>query len=353
MDAVVAIPFARLRLKKKAFLFAVGKLVNIALLVGLNLYFLYLAYDEKIGIGYVLIANLVANLFYLFFFGKSLLSWRPAFDNGISRSMLSYGYPIMITGLAGMTNEMFSRVTLEEWLPPGFYGEKGAEYALGVFGACYKLAMLMSLAVTAFRYAAEPFFFSNASDKTSPQLFARVNHYFVIVCCVLLLTVSINLDIFKHFLKNPEYWTGLHIVPILLLAYLFLGVYYNFSVWFKLTDRTYWGTIISIGGAVITIVANYILIPKFGYTGSSWATLICYSFMTIWCYIQGQKYLPIPYNLKVSAAYVIGTILLVYAVNAIELPNAWLASTFHIAVVLVFVFMIFLVERKEFKQSLH
>ncbi len=349
-DAMVAIPFARLRLQKKSVLFAVGKISNILILVGLNLYLLKVVYDASIGIGYVLIANLLANLFYILFFGKILLSWRPRIQKDISSALFTYGYPIMITGLAGMTNEMFSRVMLEEWLPPGFYEDKSSEFALGVFGACYKLAVLMSLAVTAFRYAAEPFFFSNASDKTSPELFARVNHYFVIVCCVILLGVGINLDIFKYFLGNPEYWEGLHIVPILLLAYLFLGVYFNFSVWFKLTDRTYWGTIIAIIGAVITIVGNYVLIPLYGYEGSSVATLLCYFLMTGICYVVGQKYYPIPYGLTKSAAYIIATTITVYLVNSIEISNAWLALSFHAAVIAVFLLIVFIFERGELRK---
>src|SRR5690606_32676600 len=152
----------------------------------------------------------------------------------------------------------------------------------------YKLAVLMNLAIQAFRYAAEPFFFSNASEKNSPQLFARVNHYFVIVCCIILLGVSVNLDILKYFLVSEDYWVGLHVVPILLLAYLFLGVYYNISVWFKLTDQTYYGTMITLVGVVVTFVANYYLIPVSGYVGSSIAALLCYFVMAVICYFMGQ-----------------------------------------------------------------
>lgn len=351
MDAIVAIPFARLRLLKKPVRFAAGKLVNIGLLVGLNVYFLLFAFDPEVGVAYVFIANLVANAFYLFFFAPELLSWRPSYDKQISPAMIRYGYPVMLTGLAGMTNEMFSRLTLEAWLPEGFYPGKSSDYALGVFGACYKLAMLMSLAVTAFRYAAEPFFFSNASDKQSPELFARINHYFVIVCCFILLAVSINLDILKYFLGDPSYWEGLHIVPILLLAYLFLGVYYNFSVWFKLTDRTYWGTIITVIGAVITIVANYLLIPSYGYVGSSWATLICYFSMTVLCYQLGRRYYPIPYDVGVNLVYIVVTTLCVYLVSDVSISDPWLASTFHLSVVVVFVLVVFFLEKKQFRQS--
>jgi O-antigen/teichoic acid export membrane protein len=349
IDAVVAIPFARLRYLKKPKQFAVGRLINIVILVALNIYLLKFA-PFKPDIAYIVVANLIANAFYIFFFLKTLISWRPQYDKEISPQMFSYAYPIMITGLAGMTNEMFSRVTLKLWLPENFYPGKSSDYALGIFGAAYKFAMLMNLAIQAFRYAAEPFFFSNASEKNSPQLFARVNHYFIIVCCVLLLGASINLDILKYFLGDKEYWEGLHIVPVLLLAYLFLGVYYNISVWFKLTDKTYFGTIITLAGAVITVVANYILIPIAGYEGSTWAALLCYFTMTIACYALGQKYYPIPYRVGIGLAYIFGTTLLAYIVNSITISNPVASTAFHFAVMIVYLVVIYLLERKELQQ---
>ena len=347
IDAIAAIPFARLRLQKKALRFATGKLINIAILVVLNVYFLKWSDTLEPDVSLVVLANLLANAFYLFFFGRYLLSWRPAYDKTISPAMYSYAYPIMLTGLAGMTNEMFSRITLGKWLPEGFYPGRSQEYALGIFGACYKLAVLMNLAITAFRYAAEPFFFSNASEKNSPQLFARVNHYFVLVCCVILLGVSINLDILKYFLGDPAYWEGLHIVPILLLAYLFLGMYYNFSVWFKLTDKTYYGTIITIIGMIITIGANYILIPFWGYEGSAVAALLCYAGMTAICYLLGQRFYPIPYAVVKALLYIGVTLILVYAVNALHFESQVLATTFHMAVVIAYLIVIYLIEGKD------
>jgi O-antigen/teichoic acid export membrane protein len=350
IDAVVAIPFARLRLQKKALQFAVGKLVNVFILIILSIYFLKVAYDPSVGVGYIVLANLFANAFYLLFFVKTLLRWRPAIDPGITPSMLTYAYPIMITGLAGMTNEMFSRQTLDWWLPENFYPGQSPKYALGIFSACYKFAVLMNLVITAFRYAAEPFFFSNASDKQSPQLFARINHYFVIVCCILLLGVSINLDILKHpFLANSEYWQGLFIVPVLLLGYLFNGVYYNLSVWFKLTDKTYYATIITIIGVVITIAGNYFLIPVAGYMGSSIATLLCFFVMTVICYALGQKYYPIPYNVAGGFAYIILTTLIVYSVNLISIENQWAATGFHSLVMLIYLSVVYLIEKKDLR----
>ncbi len=347
IDSAVAIPFARLRLQKKPLKFALGRILNILILVGLNVYFLKFAYDASIGVAFVFIANLAANMFYLFFFFKTLISWRPAYEKEISSSMFSYGYPIMLTGLAGMTNENFSRLTLKWWLPENFYPGKTSEFALGVFSACYKFSMIMNLVVIAFRYAAEPFFFSNASDKNSPQLFAKVNHYFVIVCCFILLGVSINLDILKYFLGNEVYWEGLSIVPILLLGYLFLGVYYNISVWFKLIDKTYYGTIITAGGALVTFAANYILIPKLGYVGSSWATLIVFFSMTTVCYFLGQKFYPIPYRVLKDVGYILVTSFLVYATNQVVIESQWIATGFHGLVLATFALLTYMMERKE------
>jgi O-antigen/teichoic acid export membrane protein len=347
IDAIVAIPFARLRLQKKSVLFAVGKLVNVAIVVALNVYFLKIAFSNP-DVSVVIIANLIANAFYILFFIKVLLSWRPAYDKELSPPMISYAYPVMITGLAGVTNEMFSRTMLDEWLPKNFYENQSNDYALGIFGACYKLAMLMNLSIQAFRYAAEPFFFTNAAEKNSPQLFARVNHYFIIVCSFILLAVSINLDLFKYFLQDDAYWQGINIVPVLLLANLILGVYYNFSAWFKLTDKTHYGTIITFIGLFVTIVANYILIPIAGYMGSSWASLFCYSFMAVICYVLGQKYYRIPYKIGKGISYVAVTVAIVYGVNTISFENQLVATAFHGLVLAAYLFVIYLIERKHF-----
>jgi len=350
IDAVVAIPFARLRLQRKPVKFAIGRITNIALLMLLNVYFLKVIYQPSMGVGYVVLANLLANAFYLIYFSKSLLSWRPRFNRSISMAMLSYGYPVMLMGLAGMTNEMFSRQTLDWWLPADFYPDQSPAHALGVFSASYKLAMLMGLTVQAFRYAAEPFFFSNAVDKNSPLLFARVNHYFIIVCCVLLLGAGINLDILKYFLGNATYWEGLNVVPILLLSYLFLGVYYNLTVWFKLTDKTYFGTFITVGGAILTVVANYVLIPRLGYVGSSLASLLCYFSMTVVCYLLGQKYFPIPYGVGKSMAYIVFTTALVYAVNNIFIENIWGAMAFHGLIIGIYLGIVYALEKTAFRR---
>jgi O-antigen/teichoic acid export membrane protein len=345
IDAIVAIPFAQLRLEKKPVLFAAAKISNVLVLVGLNYYFLKLNFQPAIGIGYVFMANLIANSFFILFFIKTLLVWRPTWDKSISPQMFRYAYPVMITGVAGMINEMFSRSMLDWWLPENFYAGVTRKEAGGIFGACYKLSVFMSLAIQAFRYAAEPFFFSNAHDKNSPALFAKINHYFVITCCIVLLGIGINLDIFKYFIGDI-FWYGLSIVPVLLLAYLFLGIYYNMSVWFKLTDKTYWGTIITVVGAGVTIAGNFILIPIIGFMGSALAALLCYSLMTVLCYAVGQRNYPIPYWITRDAGYILFSYSVVLLVNQIEISNQWLATTFHATVILFFLLFIYLAERK-------
>ncbi|MGC3947452.1 MAG: polysaccharide biosynthesis C-terminal domain-containing protein, partial [Chryseolinea sp.] len=335
VDAIVSIPFARLRLQRKGTQFALYRIINIFVLIGLNVYFLKFAFDPSVGINYIFIANMIANFLYIAFFFRVLIQWRPVYDPILSPRIFTYAYPVMITGLAGMTNEMFSRLTLDEWLPPNFYKGRSSEYAVGVFGACYKFGMFMNLTVQAFRYAAEPFFFSNASDKNSPVLFAKVNHYFIVVCSIILLGVSINMDLIKYFLGDPAYFEGIGIVPILLLGFLFLGVYYNISVWFKLTDRTYFGTIITIGGAIVTVLGNYFLIPRLGYFGSSWAMLMCYFSMTAACYIMGQRYYPVPYKVIPDMAYIVITALLVWFVNRMDFDSQVLNTAFHFGVIVI------------------
>lgn len=298
IDALVAIPFARMRLQQKSKAFAVLKITNVLLLIAPNLYLAYLKKSAAAmpGIEFIFIVNALANAVFLLYFFKDLIQWRPLLSKELTPKMLSYSYPLVITGLAGMTNEMFSRISLDNWLPPDFYEGKTAKYMQGVFAACYKFSVFMSIAVQAFRFAAEPFFFSKAADKNSPALFARVNHYFVVITTVILVSISLNLGWLKYFV-DAESWQGLNMVPILLLGYLFLGIYYNMSVWFKITDRTHYGTLITAAGAIITIGANYWLIPLYGIMGSSVATALCYFSMTVACYLTGQRYFPVPYSI--------------------------------------------------------
>lgn len=371
IDGVVALPFAKLRLEKRPLRFALAKIINVLILVGLNLYFFVISpwlisgevtfdikrlfeatqSEHRYGIGYVFLANLTANAFYLLYFVKTLWNWRPAFDKAVFRVMLIYAYPVMVTGLAGMTNEMFSRWTLEWWLPDNFYKGKNSMYAIGVFSAAYKYAVIMSLTIQAFRFAAEPFFFSNAQEKNSRELFARVNHFFVIVTSFILLAVTINLDLLKFLVGGESYYEGLAAVPILLAGYLFLGVYYNFSVWFKLTDKTYYGTFITLGGALITVSLNFLLIPLFGYMGSSWASLACYLGMATACYVLGQKHYPIPYKLAAGTGYLLFALMLMGVSAQIIFDSPWMNHAFHGLLLVLFAGTAYLLEYLKLKYT--
>ncbi len=351
IDALVAIPFARLRLNNQPVKFASAKIINVLLLIALNYYFLKVAYNPSVNVGYVFLANLLANAFFILFLLKDLVAWRPAIDKTVTPAMFRYAFPVMITGLAAMYNEMFSRYTIDWWLPDHFYPSLTAEQAGGVFGAYFKFAVFMNLGIQAFRYAAEPFFFTHAADKNSPALFAKVNHYFIVTCCVVLLGVSINLDVFQYFM-GKAFWhpAGRAMVPVLLLGYLMLGVYYNFSVWYKLTDRTHYGTIITVTGAFITLLVNYLLIPQYGFVGSSWATLLCYGSMAAMCYGWGQKYYPIPYPIVKGLAYIVVTMGIIVLVNQVMIVNPWLAFGFHAAVFMAFLTTVYFIERPDFNK---
>ena len=348
VDAAVAIPFAQMRSQKKAVRFVSYKLVNIALLIGLNFYLLLYAGYESPGIGLVFLANFLANAVYLIFFFKSLISWKPIFDRKVSPQIFSYSYPLVFTGLAGMTNEMFSRIAIDNWLPNDFYPGKSSKYVQGIFSACYRFSVFMSLVVQAFRFAAEPFFFSKASDKNSPALFAKVNNYFILIACTCMVGICLNMEWIQYFI-GPKYREGLaeglSIVPVLLMGYIFLGIYYNISAWFKVTDRTHVGTIITVFGAAITIGLNYWLIPLYGIMGSACVTLICYACMAALCYIIGQRYYPMPYSIGKDIMTLIITTAIVWANYQIEIANQVLSiglrGGFSVLIALIVYFIIF------------
>lgn len=342
LDAIVAIPFAKIRLLNKIYLFAGAKISSIFLNIFFNLFFLLLCplimnegwlsslyplvkafYNLNHQIEYVFVANLLSNLAYLPFLIPTFRGLRFTINIKYLKEMLVYAVPILVMGIAGTINDMFSRLMLKELLPHNFYPGKSSETALGIFGASFKMAVFMTLAIQAFRFASEPFFFSNAQDKNSPLLFARVMKYFVLVCMVIFLFVSVNVGWLSDFLiRREEYKEGLIIVPVLLLANVFMGIYFNLSIWYKLTDKTYFGTYIAIFGALITILANLILIPLYGYYGSVWANLMCYFSMAATSYFLGQKYYPINYPIFSIGAFMALAIVLYVTLNTFNLIGA-------------------------------
>lgn len=321
LDAISALPFARLRAEEKAWRFAGIKMAEILMAIALNLLFLLgwpkaaalwpgspIAewYDPAIGVGYIFLANLLASGFKMLLLLPQFRGFRFREGFQVIRPMLAYSLPMVVIGFAGMINEMLDRAILKYLLP---YSLEENLRILGIYGACYKLSILMTLFVQAFRYAGEPFFFAYAGRADAQRAYALVLKYFVIFCVFIFLLVTLYLDGFKYFI-GPEYREGLDVVPILLMANLFLGVYVNLSVWYKLTDRTGLGAWVSASAAILTIGLNFWWIPILGYRGAAWAHLACYGSMAAASYILGRFYYPIPYPvLRIGGYLLFGLVL--------------------------------------------
>jgi O-antigen/teichoic acid export membrane protein len=238
-----------------------------------------------------------------------------------------------------------------KWMLYDKIGDEATMAQLGVYGACYKLSIIITLFIQAFRYAAEPFFFAHEKEKDSLQTYSKIMTYFVIVCASIFLGVLLYLDVVKYFIDR-EYWEGLKVVPILMAANIFLGMYYNQSIWYKLSGKTKWGAYLGVFGALITIGLNLLWIPVLGYVGSAWATLICYASMMLASYLLGQKYYPIPYNVKRILLYLLGA-LVVYLISIyLPYPNVWVMYAANSLLFLLFLTMVFLLERKDLRAVL-
>lgn len=342
VDAFVSIPFANLRLHDKAVKFVTFKLLNIGLNIGLNLFFLLYCpsafkanpnawfsffYNPNFGIEYIFISNLIASLFTLLIFLPDLLRVKWQFNAALLRQILRYSAPLMLAGLAGMVNESLDRILLKHFLLVPEHVLNAGEYVMaqiGIYGANYKLAILMTLFIQTFRYAVEPFFFKQAQYADAKQKYALVMNYFVVFGLLIFLGITLFIDIVKFFI-DVTYHQGLQIVPILLVANLFLGVIFNLSVWYKLTNRTLYGAALALFGAAVTIAFNLMLIPKMGYIGSAWATLICYSGMMVVSYFLGQRFYKINYAVLKLSAYFAFALFLFFADNLLHFSSKWLA----------------------------
>ena len=332
LDAISSISFASLREQNKALRFSSIRLLNIFVNIGFNIYFI--VYKE-FGIEYIFISNLISSVVTILLLLPEMLKSVWVFDKKLWNKMSVYALPLLIAGLAGITNETIDRILLKHLLP----NPEISATELGLYGAFYKLSILMTLFIQTFRFAAEPFFFAQANNKNSKTVYADVMKYFTIIMAVIFLGVSIFYDIIKGFLGS-EYHDerGFLVVSILLLANLFLGIYYNLSIWYKLTEKTKYGAYLSLFGAIITLILNFILIPKIGFVGSAWATLICYFSMTVASYYIGKKHFPIPYQVKRIGLYLfnmLGIYLVIYFVPENIFFNSLLLLGFIIFVYLL------------------
>ncbi|MHB1920725.1 MAG: oligosaccharide flippase family protein [Chitinophagaceae bacterium] len=309
-DTLTVIPFAQLRLSNRPIKYATLKFINILINVLGNIFFLSICpylihhghpgilrfYRPDWGAQYIFISNFVASAVTLLLLLPEMVKIPWEFDFTFWKKMIFYAWPLIISGLAGMVNETLDRsVFLPHFLP---FPEAKKHYLIGIYGANYKLSILITLFIQAFRMGAEPFFFQQYGKEDAPKLYARVLKYFVMIISVLFLMVAMYLNIWKYFAHGKEFWQGLYIVPVLLLANMFLGIYYNLTIWFKLTNNTRIGAIITIITAILAIILNIWWIPIWGYYGSALATMVCYFVQMTICYLLGQQFYPIPYPVK-------------------------------------------------------
>lgn len=366
LDALSAVPFARLREMNKARRFALLKSVNIALQLGFNLFFIALCpwidknvengfvrdilhqfYNPSIRVGYIFISNLLATVITLLLLIPDILKIKLYFDKKLWKQMLKYALPIMIWGMAGIVNETFDRILLKHLVPVS----ENPMAQLGIYGACYKISILMTLFIQTFKFAAEPFFFSHASREDARQIYADVMKYFIIVCAFIFLGVMMYIDLIIFFV-GKEYRVGAAIIPILLMANLCLGVFYNLSIWYKITDKTMYGAYISVFGAIVTLVLNFWLVPVFGYMGAAWATLICYFSIMFISYLLGQKHYRINYDLKKIVLFT-GLALLLYFISTwINIENLPIKLSLNTAFVLFYIAIVVYTEKEVFRKVL-
>ena len=327
VDAICVIPFAKLRADDKAVKYSIIKFTNIGVFVGFNLLFIkvipfiisqdlplsdwLITWYRKGWVGYVFISNLIASGLTFVMLLPEFMKLQLRFDKALFIKMFAYSWPILVANLSFIVNENLDKIVLSELLPDSI-----ADRDVGIYGAVCKIAIFLSIFITAFRLGAEPFFFSHSKNANAKQTYATILQYFVIALALIFVALIANIELLKHFISRDnehiaEYWVGLPAVPYLLFGYVCLGIYSNLAIWYRLSDQTRFGLYISLVGAVITIVLNFVLIPKYSYMGSAWVSMLAYFVMMVVSYLLGQKYYPIPYNLKRIAVYLVVSVVLV------------------------------------------
>ncbi len=363
-DALAAIPFAKLRLENRPYKFAMLKIINILINAMLIIFLLEICprflqgkgfglidqfYNSDLKLDYVFLANLVASGIVLLLMLPEYMKIKLKFDFTLWKEMFRYSMPLIVVGVAGVINRLIDRILLNNLLP----GTEDQNLAtIGIYVAAARLAILMSLFITAFNYAAEPFFFKNANRKDSPEIYAKVGQIFALVGSFVFLGITLYMDVLQ-FILGKDFRSGLDVVPILLLAYLAFGMFYNFSIWYKITDKTHYGAYIAVAGAVITIVLNFILIPKMSFYGSAYAALTCFTFMALAAYFVGQKHYPIPYPMK-KIGYYIGLAIVFFLVslklNEFLEIEGWLLLVVNTIVLLGYGWIIYWMDGAELKR---
>lgn len=364
-DSLSALAFARLRFENRPRKFAFIRIAGILVNIGVTVWFLSVCpwlskehpqsiflkfYNADTGMGYVLIANLVQSIITFILLRGEFLSFKWKFNRALWKEIMIYSMPLIIAGFGGMINETFDRIMLAWWSHAPT--EEAIKTQVGTYGACYKLAILITLFIQAFRMGAEPFFFKSAQGENPQRVYARVMKFFVITVCVMFLVVALYIDTWKHFIQKKIYWEGLGVVPILLFANIFLGIYYNLSIWYKVTNKTMAGAWITLAGAAITLLINYLFIPRFGYYACAWATFACYGTMMVISFKWGQAQYRIPYAWKKLLAYMVIVVIL-YFIDQLFLKaelNRWINRGFATVLTGAFIIFVLQIEKKEFSK---
>ncbi len=321
-DALSVIPFSNLRVEEKIFKFSVLKIISPVLYFFISILLVYLIplgiknnlplfnyiipyYNNQIGIGYVFIANLISSFLTFILLLPDIFKISFKFSLFVWKKIFIYSLPIMIAGIGAIINETMDKIFLRYLLPNNI-----AEYQVGIYGACYKISTFMILFKQAYLLGIEPYFFKNAAKENAKQSYASLMYFFVVINCVMMLGLITNIEIIKKIMLAKQYWVGLDIVPLVLFGTLFLGIYLNLSVWYKVTNKTYYGALLTLVGVIITIAINFIYIPIYGYWASAWATLLSYFCMMVLSYIIGHKSYPIPYQLRKIIIHIIISIVM-------------------------------------------
>ena len=356
VDAFTALPFSYLRYRSRPVRFASLKLVNIGLNIGLNLFFLLLCpflmdsvpgtvdwfYDPEFSIGYIFLSNMIASVVTLFMLVPELTGFRYRFNARLWREMLAYSAPLLVLGVAGIMNQ-----TIDKIIFPSLVSDPAeAMSQLGIYGANYKIAIVMVMFTQAFRFAYEPFIFAKAKDHGEDRLqsYRDAMRWFVIFGMVIFLGVMYYLDILRHFIA-VSYFSGLKVVPILMVAELFFGVFFNLSVWYKITDRTVWGMWLSLLGLVVTVGLNVLLVPRYGYIGCAWAAFGCYGVMMLASYVVGRRHYPIGYNVPRLMLYFVSGLVFWVVGEVIGMEaHPWTTMAMRTPLLALYVFMVLRIE---------
>lgn len=363
IDAFTAIPFSLLRFKHRPMRFATLRFINIALNIGLNLLFILVCpwlwqqapatiswfYNPDYGIGYIFLANFISSVINLVLLLPELHGFAWKFNCKLWREMLAYSFPLLILGIAGIMNQ-----TIDKILLPDLVSDKSeAMTQLGIYGANYKIAIVMVMFIQAFRFAYEPFIFAQNKEKgeSRMQSYRDAMKWFVIFAMVIFLGVTYYLDFLRYFI-SPRYFSGLKVVPIIMLAEFFFGVFFNLSLWYKLTDRTHWGMWFSLLGLLVTLALNVALVPRMGYMGCAWAALGCYGVMMVTSYFVGLKKYPIGYDVKRLMLYFAIAMGLYATAMWIATDNRWIDIPLRTVMLGLYIFMVLKVERVNINQLL-